>query len=53
MNFIPFVERQKGVTVMDYVLIAAGVILAILASISALGIEFEMLYKSLSEGLAD
>lgn len=52
MTFLPFISCENGATAIEYVLIAAGIALAILAAVFAFGDDLAVLYDGLSTAIA-
>ena len=53
MTFLPYISCEKGATAIEYVLIAAGIALAILAAVFAFGDDLSVLYDGLSTALSN
>lgn len=53
MTFPKFFTCQKGATAIEYVLIAAGIALAILVAVFAFGDDLSVLYDNLSGALTN
>ena len=52
VTFLPYISCEKGATAIEYVLIAAGIALAILAAVFAFGDDLSDLYDGLSTAIA-
>lgn len=53
MTFQKFIACEKGATAIEYVLIAAGIALAILVAVFAFGDDLSVLYDNLSSALSN
>ena len=50
-KFLAFLKNDSGATAIEYGLIAAGISVAIIAAVFALGSQLDTTYKSVSTGL--
>jgi pilus assembly protein Flp/PilA len=50
-KFIAFLKDENGATAIEYGLIAAGISIAIIATVNALGTQLNEKYTSVSSGL--
>ncbi|MEJ2117741.1 MAG: Flp family type IVb pilin, partial [Alphaproteobacteria bacterium] len=49
--FICFIDNRKGTASLEYGLIAAGIAIAVLASIQSIGIELTEIYNVILNGI--
>lgn len=52
MKILSYLRSEDGATAIEYVLIAAGIALAILAAVFAFGDDLALLYDGLSTAIA-